>query len=229
MNDNNEIIENIPLRDQMADIIRKMIIRGELAENEQISERNLSIRYGISTTPIKEALRLLEAEGLVYIRPRVGTYVVEMPKDRILQICYMRACLEGVASFFAAKYRTEDDIRQMEEYLLQAEAVMNRHGDRQEISRMNRGFHHVLRNASKNSYLVTLITRMNSIENTIRELQFETKQLETNDMKENDAHREILRAVIDGDSDLAEKLSKEHVQRNYQILLAAMEESKTPR
>ena len=106
MNETEKIVETVSLRDQMTEIIRKMIIRGELAENEPISERKLSLQFGISTTPIKEALRMLQAEGLVYVKPRSGTYVSEVSRDKLIQICYMRASLEGVAAYFAAQSRT---------------------------------------------------------------------------------------------------------------------------
>ncbi|MEI3190540.1 MAG: winged helix-turn-helix domain-containing protein [Lachnospiraceae bacterium] len=64
------IVEAAPIRDQVADILRKRIISGDLANGEKLSERQISAELNISTTPVKEAFRLLQAEGLIYTLPR---------------------------------------------------------------------------------------------------------------------------------------------------------------
>ena len=218
MNEPDRIVEAVPLRDQMTEIIRKMIIRGEHAENEHISERKLSQQYGVSTTPIKEALRILQAEGLVYVKPRSGTFVADMPKDKLIQICYMRASLEGVAAYFAAQQRTQEDLLAMRDRLARVEAILSRGGERREIQHHNRRFHRILRESSKNGYLVNLINRMSSFENTIRSLLFENQQMEKEDRIEHERHLAILRAVEAQDPDLAERLMNEHIRRNYLFL-----------
>ena len=69
------IVEAAPIRDQVADILRKRIISGDLANGEKLSERQISAELNISTTPVKEAFRLLQAEGLIYTLPRKGSFV----------------------------------------------------------------------------------------------------------------------------------------------------------
>ena len=218
MNETEKIVETVSLRDQMTEIIRKMIIRGELAENEPISERKLSLQFGISTTPIKEALRMLQAEGLVYVKPRSGTYVSEVSRDKLIQICYMRASLEGVAAYFAAQSRTEDDLKAMRQRLQKVEAIFCAGGELKEIQHHNRRFHHILRESCRNRYLINLIERMNSFENTVRSLLFENQVMEKEYHQEHERHLEIYTAVEAQDPSLAERLMTEHIRRNYIFL-----------
>ena len=219
MNEREKTVEVMPLRDQMTEVIRKMIIRGEPTKNERISERKLSLQYGVSVTPIKEALRILQAEGFVYVKPRSGTYVVEMPEDPLIQICFMRASLEGVAAFFAARYRTEDELALMQERLDRVNVLLESRGDRQAIFHQNREFHRILRISSKNGYLIHVIDRMSSIENTIRSLLFEKDGLEKEDRVEHLRHLAIFDAVRAQVSVTAERLMVDHIRRNYLLLM----------
>lgn len=98
-----QIIESKPLREQVADIVRGMILRGEIKAGEQISERTIGQMLHVSTTPVKEAFRSLQAEGLIYTRPRRGSFVSEISIDNMLEIAFMRSALEGVAAYYAAK------------------------------------------------------------------------------------------------------------------------------
>ena len=75
------IVEAVPIRDQVADILRKRIISGDLANGERLSERQISAELNISTTPVKEAFRLLQAEGLIYTLPRKGSYDSANPSE----------------------------------------------------------------------------------------------------------------------------------------------------
>lgn len=81
---NSRIVEAIPIREQVADIIRKMIVNGELKADQQISEREISQMLMVSTTPVKEAFRVLESEGLLYSIPRKGSYISKLSRKNIL-------------------------------------------------------------------------------------------------------------------------------------------------
>lgn len=112
---NSRIVEAIPIREQVADIIRKMIVNGELKADQQISEREISQMLMVSTTPVKEAFRVLQSEGLLYSIPRKGSYISKLSRKNILQTVFMRGALEGVAAFFAARNATYNEIMIMEE------------------------------------------------------------------------------------------------------------------
>ena len=108
-----QIIESKPLREQVADIVRGMILRGDLKAGEQISERTIGQMLNVSTTPVKEAFRSLQAEGLIYTSPRRGSFVSEISIDNMLEIAFMRSSLEGVAAYYAAKNATDSHLAEM--------------------------------------------------------------------------------------------------------------------
>ena len=112
-----QIIESKPLREQVADIVRGMILRGEIKAGEQISERTIGQMLHVSTTPVKEAFRSLQAEGLIYTRPRRGSFVSEISIDNMLEIAFMRSALEGVVAYYAAKNATDSQLVEMSRIL----------------------------------------------------------------------------------------------------------------
>ena len=97
------IVEAAPIRDQVADILRKRIISGDLANGEKLSERQISAELNISTTPVKEAFRLLQAEGLIYTLPRKGSFVSANASEHAYQVMLLRSSIDGVAAYLAAK------------------------------------------------------------------------------------------------------------------------------
>ena len=93
----------VTLREQAANIIRKMIVAGDLKAGNPVSVRQISQRLGVSASPVKEALRILEVEGLVYSLARKGFYVSESSAENMMQISKILASMEGIAAFFAAQ------------------------------------------------------------------------------------------------------------------------------
>lgn len=206
-----QIVDAIPLRDQVADIVRRMILTGELSADESISERSISQRLAVSTTPVKEAFRALEAEGLIYVKPRRGSYVSRLSADFMLQLVFMRGSLEGVAAFFATTNATQDEIDQMAEALDGSGKLIQAAGDPIDISKCNNRFHRALRNASRNDYLIGLITSMRSIDKTFREMSLMAADDEP--ARAHKEHMGILDALKQGDPEETECRMVAHVRR----------------
>ncbi|MDR1827213.1 MAG: GntR family transcriptional regulator [Methylobacteriaceae bacterium] len=210
------IVDVLPIRDQVADIIRRMILKGQLRPDEQVSERVISRILKISTTPVKEAFRILQAEGLIYVQPRVGSFVSHIPSDQIAQIAFMRASLEGVAAHFAASNCTREEIHTMSGCLGKVDALLKSENPgaesvTNEIASLNSTFHKILREASRNNYLINLILSLRSIDKTIRELSFEMGVGES--VTAFREHSGILEAVKSNNGELAEQLMNQHIRR----------------
>ncbi|MGE4353008.1 MAG: GntR family transcriptional regulator [Oscillospiraceae bacterium] len=207
----NKIIEATPLREQVAGIIRRMIVSGELKAGDAISERQISQALGVSTTPVKEAFRVLESEGLLYSVPRKGSFVSELSKKNMLQIVFMRSSLEGVAAYFASKNVTDEEVVSMENALKMAGQFIEKNELSSEIAEYNELFHSTLRSASKNEYLVGLIRNMKSVDDTIRKVAATTYEVEP--PRAQKEHMEILKAVKAHDAERAEQLMVSHIRR----------------
>ena len=222
---NSRIVEAIPIREQVADIIRKMIVNGELKADQQISEREISQMLMVSTTPVKEAFRVLQSEGLLYSIPRKGSYISKLSRKNILQTVFMRGALEGVAAFFAARNATYNEIMIMEEALNCAGELVDKAQLTSEIAvrltENNNLFHSSLRSASKNTYLVGLIDNMRSIDQSIRSVALTSTIDEC--IRAQKEHLAILKAVKEQNSEKAEQLTNAHVRR-VGIFVLAMED-----
>ncbi|MGI6029531.1 MAG: GntR family transcriptional regulator [Candidatus Heteroscillospira sp.] len=212
-----KIVEAVPLREQVANIIRKMIITGELQAGSPISERQISQSLGVSTTPVKEAFRILESEGLMYAIARKGSFISSFPKKNMLQIVFMRSSLEGVAAYFAALNADEADIAEMEEALACSGRIVAEDVLSTEIAVHNEIFHDCLRSSSKNEYLVSLIRNMRSVDSAVRTVAATSDHEEP--PRAQKEHLAILDAIKQRDSARAEQLMVAHVRRVGEFVL----------
>jgi DNA-binding GntR family transcriptional regulator len=100
----------------IASLLRELIITGDLKPGEQLRQRDLAERFGVSVTPVREALRWLESEGLVNYDAHKGSTVVQAEAGATKEKYQIRAVLEGLAAFLAAPKISDDDIRELESY-----------------------------------------------------------------------------------------------------------------
>ena len=163
-----EIVQISSLRDQAANIIRTMILGGELQSGDKISERHVSSILKISTTPIKEALRVLQSEGLITTVPRKGSFVTKDIKGEIVQLTFLRSAVDGVAAYFAAECATEEQITRMQRYLDEAKVIVREKGETPKLSKVNDAFHEVVREAAGSFLIVNIGANMRAIDNSIR-------------------------------------------------------------
>lgn len=213
----NQIVEAAPLREQVANIIRRMIITGELKSGDSISERQISHSFGVSTTPVKEAFRVLESEGLLYSVPRKGSYVSEFSMKNMLQIVFMRSSLEGVGAYFASLNASDEEIATMEKALEQSGRFIEENELGPEIAASNEVFHKTLRSAAKSEYLVSLIKNMRTIDETIRSVAATSDEVEP--PRAHIEHLAILDAVKSRNGPLAEQLMVAHIRRVGEFVL----------
>ncbi len=215
---------SLPMRDQIADILRRQILSGKLKSGDKISERDISSFYNVSTAPVKEAIRTLNMEGLLRTFPRKGTYVSSFVGDNILQMIHLRSVIEGTAAFWGTKNISKKDIEKMEtylerfKYLLYEEDIENKEVLDQ-IAKNNYHFHLLLSNAAQNDYLDQLIKNLGSINNTIRYMYYLSDIPSDYEVSLRD-HTEILNAVKERCPEDAEALTIKHIKRVGDTVLA---------
>lgn len=144
------------LREVVADAIRQMIVDGELAPGERLLEDRLAEQLGVSRNPVREALRALEAAGLVEVVPRRGAYVSKFDPHAARQLLELRAVLETYAAELAARNRTDVDLAAMRECIelgRQATAA----NDVVAAAGYHRQFHRLIEQASKNAHLEPVV------------------------------------------------------------------------
>lgn len=151
--------EYLPLRDVVFRTLREAILKGELEPGERLMEIQLANKLGVSRTPIREAIRMLELEGLVLMIPRKGAEVARISAKSMQDVLEVRDSLEELAIQLACERRTEEDMDKLRE----AEKRFNdaiASGDALAMAKSDEDFHSVIYNATGNEKLVTILNNL---------------------------------------------------------------------
>lgn len=205
-----------PLREIVFEELRNLILTGKIEPGTRMMEIELADEMGVSRTPIREAIRKLEEEGLVVIEPRKGAYVSEISVPDIVNILEVRENLDGLTAFFAAQRISEKG----KESLLEASKKFNiavESGDMDEMIKFDSMFHRIIVDETNNSYLVNIMER-------IQELVLRFRYIYYKDFKRAeempDEHRIITNAIINGDSETAREESELHIRKLKELILS---------
>lgn len=216
MKDNGLIVQAASLRDQVTNIIRQMILSGELNSGDKLSERQIGAKLNVSTTPVKEAFRVLQSEGLVITIQRKGTFVVKNLDLTIFQFTYLRSAIDGVAAYFAAKNATKEQIAAMQKYLDQAKKIIEQHGEIEKLSEVNENFHQLIRDTAGFVMVQNLGKNLQIIDSAIR------RRVNIQDYKgtlrRQEEHQKILDCIAKGDSEGAEKAIIKNIREGIKFI-----------
>lgn len=199
-----------------------MIISGELAPRSGLSEMALSETFGVSRTPIREALKQLQIEGLVEVRPRVGTFVAVPSRREITELFQMKELLEGAAARLLAFRGNVPEVARIEDNMRQADEAV-RAGDAERYAQLVHEFHDLIVLGADNSKLEAHYrTLMNQLAyaRLVRTSLAQPGRLSESDHE----HHRVLDLILAKDDDGAERVMREHVRRSHQALMSGMDE-----
>ncbi|MBA2693236.1 MAG: GntR family transcriptional regulator [Rubrobacter sp.] len=206
--------------------LRALIVEGEYRPDERLVEEHLAERLGVSRTPVRQALTMLEAEGLVEIAPNKGAVVCSFSIEDVWDIYDLRAVLEGYAARRAADRIGAEELRRLGEAVEEQAGVSPEDsGDREEAIRRivdaNQKFHSAIIEASRNGRLGKLLQRTVETPLVFKAFHWYTpKELAIS----NHYHRQILHALESGDGERAEIVMKEHVYEGRDFVIKALRE-----
>ena len=196
---------HVPLRDQVADRIRRSILAGRLRPGARLVEDSLARDFGVSRNPVREALRALAAEGLVRVTARRGAAVMAFDAGTAAEMVEVRAALEGLNARLAARRRDPALLKRLAEILRRGSDAA-RAGELGQLTRLNGDFHDALAAAGANQVLRDLMRSLRERTGSVFAPLSGGRAIRT--WAE---HAAILRAVISGDDDLACSLATRHV------------------
>jgi DNA-binding GntR family transcriptional regulator len=197
-----------PLRELVFDALREAILSGTLKPGDRLMEVQLAEEMGVSRTPVREAIRKLELEGLVVMVPRKGAYVSGLSLKDAADLFEIRQSLEGLAASLAAERITDEEIKMLEDSFKQlVEATKSQVVE--DIMKKDADFHQVLFNATRNDRLTQIISNLKEQIDRFRLKSFSNPSRMKSILKE---HKNILDAIKDRDTDRAEKLAKQHIE-----------------
>ena len=208
-----------PLREIVSDALRQAIRDGILPPGERLMEIPLAEELGVSRTPIREAIRILEQEGLVVMIPRRGTYVADMSLKDVTEVFELRSILEELAAELAAERITNEEIEVLEQHLVEIGNYMNEN-NLDKVVQADILFHEILYKASRNDRLVEMIHNLR--EQTLR---FRTLSMSQTGRlaKTWDEHRQLVEAISDRDIERARQIARIHMEESEKTLLEGMQ------
>lgn len=194
------------LREHVHDSLRQAIIAGRLKAGMRLNERQLASELGISTSPLKEALRQLESEGLVRTEARRGTFVTFSARQAE-EMTLARAALESIIARQAAKHGTEEALGMLGSIIEEMRTALAS-GDVQDLIVLNEKFHDAIHEASGCEYLRRLQNAQRMYDHAARVTVLSREEVRRASFLE---HEAIMQAIVMRDTDRAERLMREHI------------------
>lgn len=193
--------------------LRRMIVIGEFAPGARLSEPQLGEQLGISRTPVREALKLLAAEGLVELRPNRNAIVARIDPHELAGLFEVETGIEGFAAGLAARRMSEAELRKLRRLQTRMEALHAR-GQREAYIRVNRQVHALIVGGARNAVLASTHAWLLGRLERARNLALATEGRIEESIRE---HREILDALERRDAERAARLMADHVKRTGDI------------
>ena len=187
--------------------IREDILSGKYKRDETLKEKTIGDELGVSRTPVREALRQLELEGLVTIIPNKGASVVGISKDDIKDIYEIRARLEGLCAKRAAKNVSSAQIADLEENIYLVDFHSGK-GNYAQVLELDNKFHEILYEASLSKMLKHELSAFHHYVERVRKITLSMPERVT---KSNEEHRMIVEALKNHNEEEAEKLATKHM------------------
>ncbi|WP_258358611.1 GntR family transcriptional regulator [Moorella sulfitireducens] len=209
-----------PLRYTVYQYLKESILEGRYQKGDRLTEAEIAKELEISRTPVREALRKLEQEGLVSYELGKGIVVIYLGAKDMLEIYSIMVALEGMAARLAAENISPDEIEALEKILAEMQVAIddNEVGKYQQA---HREFNEILFASSNNKHLLSLLRLYQDYIVRTESITWYKKRDRL--MQE---HSGILNAIKDGDKEKAETLMRKHVEHSRQVYLAVINDDK---
>ena len=212
---NFDIQNHKPLREMVYEELKIQILTGAIVPGTRMMEVDLAEEMGVSRTPIREAIRKLEKEGLVTIEPRRGAYASRISTQDMVEILEVRQDLEGLAAFFAATRMKDDEMDELRKIAARYnEAVAA--GSMQDMIRYDTQFHRLIVDSCNNKILVNMVEQLQELVLRFRYIYYDNFRRAENMPEE---HREIIEAIESGDEVRARAAADVHIDRLKQLVI----------
>lgn len=203
-----EISNYKPLREIVFEHLRSSILNGKLEPGERLMELQLAEQLGVSRTPVREAIRKLELEGLVEMIPRKGAYVADMSIKDILDVLEVRMFLEGLATYLAAERMSDEEIDALKEVLKKFEDGMMTM-EKEDMIELDNKFHDMIIKGARNNKLLQIVQGLHEQFQRFRVIYFNEYDEHEDLVK---YHRAIVNAIAHRDSKEAQQYAQTHVE-----------------
>lgn len=211
----NEVTDKYSLRGRVFNRIREDILNGKYKEHEELKEVAIGEELGVSRTPVREAFRQLELEGLIQIIPNKGAYVTGITTKDVRDIYMIRSYLEGLCARWATDEITEDQMAEMEETIFLSEFHASK-GHYEQMAEMDNRFHEILYESCNSKMLEHLLKDFHQYVLRVRKKTLSNSERGN---QSNLEHRMIMEAIKAKDAERAEQLANQHMVNAYENMV----------
>jgi len=198
-----------PLREIVYEELKMQILTGKIAPGSRMMEVELAESMGVSRTPIREAIKKLEQEGLVIIEPRKGAYASQISVKDMVDILEVRQDMEGLAAHMAAYRMTPKQMKELEIISVAYNKAVEE-GNMSDMIKFDTDFHNLIVESCNNSILTMMINQLQELLLRFRYVYYDNiKRAE----KMPSEHSMIMEAIKDGRSDAARASAEMHIER----------------
>lgn len=207
--------EYLPLRDVVFNTLRQAILRGELKPGERLMEIQLANKLGVSRTPIREAIRKLELEGLVLMIPRKGAEVAKISEKNLRDVLEVRRSLEELAIELACQRMSQEDIEALEQAQEAFKTAIAK-GEAMAIAQTDEQYHDVIYQGTRNDKLVQMLGNLRE-----QMYRYRLEYIKDEDKRQVLVveHEHILAALKVRGLEEAKRAAREHID-NQEITVA---------
>lgn len=199
--------ESNSLSSKVYHILEENILSGKYKPNEELKEKAIGDELCVSRTPVREALRQLELQGLVTITPNRGAQVVGISREDMYDILEIRSMLEGYCAQKAARHASDEQVAELEEIVYLTDFHVQR-GNAEQVFEEDNRFHETLYRASGSKILEHVLSNFHHYLQRVRKV---TLASGTRAAFSNDEHKAIVQAIRAHDGELAKKLANDHI------------------
>lgn len=204
----------LPLRDVVFNTLREAILRGELVPGERLMELQLAAKLGVSRTPIREAIRMLEQEGLAITIPRKGAIVAGMTEKDMQDVLEIREALEELSVQVACDKITAEEIEKLQINMKNFENSLGS-GDLKKMAQADVEFHDVIYEATHNPKLVSML---NNLREQMYRYRVEYLKNPRNHEQLLREHEAIYKGIVEKDKVSVTDMIRKHISNQVDVV-----------
>ncbi len=204
----------LPLRDVVFNTLREAILRGDLVPGERLMELQLAAKLGVSRTPIREAIRMLEQEGLAITIPRKGAIVAGMTEKDMQDVLEIREALEELSVQVACDKITDEEVAKLRENMENFETSL-KSGDIKRMAEADVEFHDVIYQATDNPKLINML---NNLREQMYRYRVEYLKNPSNHEQLLREHEAIYRGIMAKDKDAVTEMIRKHISNQVDVV-----------
>jgi len=210
-----EVSDKYSLRGRVFHRLREDILSGKYKEHDELKEVTIGEELGVSRTPVREAFRQLELEGLIQIVPNKGAYVTGITEKDVKDIYMIRSLLEGLCARWATEHITKEQMEEMEENVYLAKFHAQK-GHYDQLAVLDNRFHEIMYEACNSKMLEH---QLKDFHDYVLRVRKKTLANVNRGTKSNEEHEQIMEAIKAKDAEKAEMLANRHMINAYENMV----------